>query len=175
MILDTDTVYIKVNGKSIEVKKSKLCFFLQKDSAKISPDLRKRFITKKSTQISYPNDKTDICWRNKDIGLGDWIAIVHDSKFLVGRVLGLCKCNQTTKRAQTVRGNLNLAEKSSKEVYIYFDVLVKILNCKLHPITSKIDYFLSSNYICHLENEHIDMKKGLKLITKYHMEILNNK
>lgn len=123
-------------------------------------------------QLTKPKNNSDLCWRNDAIGLGDWIVIVHDSKFLVGRVLGLCKCKESSKRAQAVRGNLILNDKSSNDTYIYFDILMKILNCNLQDVEMEVNYFVSSKYICHLKDEKIDMRQGLKLITKFYIDIL---
>lgn len=150
-----------IDGKESKLKKQKLCWLLQSESVRISTDITRRFIPKRSI-ISHSSmqDINIIIDKLLSMTRGDFVVIFHDQCLFTGMVLNFQKSNETSKAKRKVLNDV-LDLSNNEEIYFSLDPLYEIESRSFKPfLIEKFIYFPQSSYICHLLHGIADLEKA---------------
>lgn len=160
------------NGKHEYITKARLCLLLQNDRIKISSDISKRFIFKKSFKIRDIN-QLSVVWESSIIARGEWIVVDECGVFFAGMVINFQKRDEKTKSKRVYNHDeLILEEKASQNISVLLQPVSLIIQKTFSSAPAANKYFLSTKYVCHIKNDEIDLRMCLKEIMVHYSNFL---
>lgn len=149
---------------------------IQNDRIKVSSDISRRFIFKKSFKIREIEQISDV-WENSTLARGEWIVVDESGVFYAGMIINFQKCNEKTKSMRLYsHDELNLTELNSSEISVLLQPLLSFNRKNFVPSTTVNKYFKSNRYVCHIKNDEIDLNIQLReIMNHYKVYLKKNK
>lgn len=167
----SSNITVNQNGKECTISKSKYCKQLQTDKKRVSVDIQERFVTKKSV-IPLRRQQESTVWKDNIVSRGDWIAIMYDCKYMLGRVINFQKSLEKTKGKKLyIHDYIDLQDERSANIFVLLEPLHIIQKRKLILAENFTrEYFHNKCYISHVINDLVDIGNEMAKITKIYME-----
>lgn len=148
-----------IDGEESTLRKQKLCWLLQNESVRISSDITRRFIPKRSiVSLSQMQESTVTVDKLQSVTRGDFIVIFNDKCLFAGQILNFQKSRETSKVKRKVLNDL-LDLTKDEEIHFSLDPLYTIDSRTFKSdLIEKFMYFPQNSYICHLLNGIEDLK-----------------
>lgn len=145
---------------------------LQNDRIKISSDISRRFIFKKSLVIRDITQKSDV-WKSSILTRGEWIFVDDRGLFYAGMIINFQNCDGKTKSKRLFsHDELNLEENVALNISVLLQPLLTISCRTFSPSIIINKYFPSTKYICHIKSDEIDLKTRLKDVMDHYNAFL---
>lgn len=122
-----------IDGNESKIRKQKLCWLLQSESVRISFDVTRRFIPKRSIiSTSNMHDANIVIDKLFTITRGDFVVIFHDHTLFAGMVLNFQKTLETSKARRKVLNDISDLTHNDN-VHFSLDPLFKIDSRSFRP------------------------------------------